>query len=149
MPKSLMRRWFFTVSLSAFTLFCSAPAMAEESHTTLGTDKNCTVLTNGTVQCWAASNEFNSEVDYLATSTTFNQNVDKVFMWAESLFPQFTPRGATSQSLLGYRYRGYQNRYYLAVNGGGTPHVYYFDNTSMNTLMDVGLLSDFLKLTGN
>ncbi len=123
-------------------------------------DHSCAVLSTGIVQCWGSDRNSAlgaGALSYLAPSPvmgvggqgylnlfSFSQGVDKVFAWAESHLPQFTPRGGNSQSLLGYRYRGYQDRYYLAVNEGGTPHVYYFDNISMNTLMDVGLLSDFL-----
>ncbi|OYT90864.1 MAG: hypothetical protein CFE43_15905 [Burkholderiales bacterium PBB3] len=72
-------------------------------------------------------------------------DTDMVFDWAEKNFPQFSPAGAVSQYILGYRYRVYSNRFYLAVNQGGTPHIYYFDDQSMTTLMDVGLLADFLE----
>ena len=128
--------------------------------------RKCAVLGDGRVQCWGDDRDGrlgsgllthtapNAVVGadgqaYLNLLSPLFQNVDKVFNWAEKRFPQFTPSGGNSDSILGYRYRSYQDRFYLAVNEGGTPHVYYFDASSMTTLIDAGLLSDFLALVEN
>lgn len=131
-----------------------------------GTTRNCALLSTGSIQCWGDDRNgalgagalgylapnFVMGVGgqgYLNLSSPLSQNIDKVLSWAESHFPQFNPSGGISVSDSGYRYRGYQNRYYLGANENGIPHIYYFDAVSMTSFMDVGLLSDFLNLIGN
>jgi alpha-tubulin suppressor-like RCC1 family protein len=128
--------------------------------------RNCALLSSGSIQCWG--NDVGGALGagalgylapnfvmgvggqgYLNLSSPLSQNIDKVLSWAESHFPQFNPSGGISVSDSGYRYRGYQNRYYLGANENGIPHIYYFDAVSMTSFMDVGLLSDFLNLIGN
>lgn len=72
-------------------------------------------------------------------------DADRVFNWAERTYAfVFSPAGQ-SAALAGYRYRSYGN-HYLAVNETGTPHLYYLGPLSLFTVLDLGLLSDFVAL---
>ena len=132
----------------------------------LGANHTCAMLKSGVVKCWGdntfgqlgnGSTSSETPVSVLgkggfvllnlltSTGSAFAITVDKIFDWAEKNYSQFSnPEGAESLSILGFRYRAYGGRYYLAVNEGDPHHLYYYDAVSMNTWLDVGLLSDFL-----
>lgn len=83
-------------------------------------------------------------------SPNADADADKVFTWAERTFPQYSgPAAPASTSVSGYRLRFYPDTSsYLGVNESGTPHLYYLGPLSSNTVMDLGLLTNWVVTAG-
>lgn len=127
----------------------------------VGSGHACALLSTGAVQCWGDNGY--SQIGKPATSVSFTEapvavaglalgasglsaDADKVFDWAERTFPQyFSPGGSSSASKSGFRLRYYSGtNSFLGVNETGTPHFYYLGPVSGNTVVDLGLLSDWV-----
>ncbi|MBS4096698.1 MAG: DUF1566 domain-containing protein [Sulfuricella sp.] len=76
-------------------------------------------------------------------TTTATTDADRVFNWAESVYPKFfAPAKATTKNLFGYTYRYYSGtNSYLGVKDG---YLYYMDMLSGTQLLDVGMIADYL-----
>lgn len=74
-----------------------------------------------------------------STSTTTSDS-DRVFNWAEKMFPSFFPKGPATQTYDKYTYRRYSNGNYLVTSNG---RVIVHNGRDWN-LMDVGALANFL-----
>lgn len=77
------------------------------------------------------------------TITVLPSDADRVFNWAESVYPQlFAPAKTATQTSLGYVYRYYtQQNSYLATKSG---RVYYLGALTQDQISDVGSLEDYL-----
>lgn len=131
----------------------------------VGSGHACAILSTGTVQCWGDNlygqlGKPSSSVDYSATPVTvaglslgasgLGADADKVFAWAERTLPQyFSPAGAGSASSSGFRLRFYSStNSYLGVNETGIAHLFYLGPLSANTVVDLGLLAEWLTKAG-
>lgn len=76
--------------------------------------------------------------------STLIADADKVFIWAEKTYATLFAKGQPTQTITGYRYRGYANGHYLAVNDSGTPTLYYLGPLSNHALLDLGPLATWL-----
>ncbi|OYU46463.1 MAG: hypothetical protein CFE44_01995 [Burkholderiales bacterium PBB4] len=87
----------------------------------------------------------------LAQASTVQQDADKVFAWAERTYPDFfapTP-AVSSDALAGLRLRSYAgSRSYLGVNTTGISRLYYLGPLSGDTVVDLGLLAEWLARAG-
>jgi M6 family metalloprotease-like protein len=100
----------------------------------------------GTASGYAISGISASGSNIVATlsapaGTAASGDADRLFNWAESLLPQFFPKGATTQTLAAYTYRYYAGTgtYLATANGRVIVH-----NGKDWNLLDVGALSDLL-----
>jgi alpha-tubulin suppressor-like RCC1 family protein len=126
----------------------------------------CALLADGSIQCWgsnqlgqlgAATSSVNSTTPVVVqglgnsvpSPTSLATDADAVFAWAERNYPSFfSPASTASQSVGGYRLRYYTGtNTYLGVNETGTAKLYYLGPATNNTLLDLGLLSDWVKMT--
>lgn len=72
-------------------------------------------------------------------------DVERVLDWAERSYPElFGPAGQATQSLTGYRYRGYTGGHFLAVSDATPPRLVYLGPLNNNSVLDLGLLSGWV-----
>ena len=128
----------------------------------VGTIHRCIVLSTGTVQCWGLDDygqlgtgripDFvpaavltDTGVGLNLLAPNLSADADRVFTWAEANYPTiFSSNGKASVVAIGYRYRGYTENHFLAVNDTGTPRLFYFGPLSGRTLFDLGELAGWV-----
>jgi alpha-tubulin suppressor-like RCC1 family protein len=157
-------------TLTASSIPVSVLGITNAVSVSASSGSTCAVLSSGIVQCWGRnrggllgvgqiSNPIPGPVVGLngqgflnlggTSINTLSADADKVFGWAEKTYPAFfAPANGTSLTIPGYRYRTYSGGGFLAVNDNGTAHLYYLGPLNNNTVMDLGLLSNWLTQAG-
>lgn len=124
----------------------------------VGSQHVCARMTDGGVKCWGG-NAYGQLGDGTTTRRTTPVEVvgltppvspsDCLFNFAEKTYPTyFAPAGAASGTAMDYYYRYYSTTSSSIGIASRDNHFYYIGPLTNNTLMDLGLASDWLSTAG-